>query len=66
MRKVDIIKALEESGKYIKVKINKAGEITGMLAAQDHPYHTPTNTGGRRYLGDTLDQTFMAWLAAWE
>lgn len=45
------IKKIEEGEKYCKVRINRDGEITGMLADEDYTYDTATNTGGRRFIG---------------
>lgn len=49
--KSSLIRAIEERGKYTKVRINKNGEITGMLESEDYRYHSASNTGGRRFIG---------------
>jgi fructose-1,6-bisphosphatase/sedoheptulose 1,7-bisphosphatase-like protein len=51
MRKAELIRRIEESGKYCKVRISTDGDVTGMLVDEDYRYHKATNTGGRRYIG---------------
>lgn len=58
MKKTQLIKKIEESGKYVKVKIAKNGEVSGMLAAENYRYRATTNTGGRRYIGNTNNINF--------
>lgn len=55
MKKTQLIKKIEESGKYVKVKIAKNGEVTGVLATENYRYRATTNTGGRRYIGNITD-----------
>jgi len=55
MKKTEMIEKIERGGKYVKVKIDKTGEITGMLADEDYSYQPGSNTGGRRFLGDFYD-----------
>jgi len=51
----EIINKIESKGQYCKVRIDKQGEITGMLVDEDYRYEPRTNTGGRRYLGHAND-----------
>jgi len=55
MNKSELIEKIEGNTNYRKVRIAADGEITGMLADQDHRYDPHTNTGGRRYLGNFND-----------
>ena len=57
MKKRELIEKIEESGKWVKVKISKGGEVTGMLADEDYLYNMATNTGGRRFIGWVDDLT---------
>ena len=60
MKKVKIIRAVEDGGKYCKVKISSNGEITGMLVEQDHRYCPQRNTGGRVLIGYDDDKFLLA------
>ena len=55
MTHTELIKKIESKGKYCKVRIDKNGEITGMLVDENYRYKPRTNTGGRRYLGHSND-----------
>jgi hypothetical protein len=59
MTKAKLIKSIEANGRYCKVRIDAAGQVTGMLSAEDHPYSERTNTGGRRYIGQYGDPDLM-------
>ena len=59
MSKAELTRAIEVSGRYIKVRIGADGQVTGMLAAEDYRYHKPSNTGGRRYIGQFSDPDLM-------
>ncbi|MFA5379710.1 MAG: hypothetical protein WC455_28385 [Dehalococcoidia bacterium] len=59
MNKAELIKAIEDAGRYCKVRINSKGEVTGMLANEEYRYHKPSNTGGRRYIGQFGDNDLM-------
>jgi hypothetical protein len=50
MTKKEQIAKIESDG-YIKVRIDKSGQITGYLPNQNYRYDSKTNTGGRRLLG---------------
>ena len=59
MSKAELTRAIEDAGRYCKVRIDSKGEVTGMLAAEDYRYHKPSNTGGRRYIGQYGDSDLM-------
>jgi hypothetical protein len=59
MRKAELTRVIEDHGRYCKVRIDSKGKITGMLAAEDYRYDTPSNTGGRRYIGQYGDPDLM-------
>lgn len=59
MTKAKLIKSIEAKGRYCKVRIDAAGQVTGMLSAEDYPYNKRTNTGGRRYIGQYGDPGLM-------
>ena len=60
MKKTDIIKKIESQGTYCKVKINKHGEITGMLTDENYRYDSNLNKGGRRFVGYANEQQTMS------
>ena len=52
-----LIEKIEADEKWIKVRIDARGEVTGMLADEDHWYDPRTNTGGRRFIGYSHELT---------
>ena len=59
MTKAELMRKIEDAGRYSKLLIDEDGEITGVLVDEDFPYQAATNTGGRRYIGQYGDETLM-------
>jgi hypothetical protein len=59
MTKAELMRKIEDAGRYSKLLIDEDGQITGMLVDEDFPYQIATNTGGRRYIGQYGDETLM-------
>jgi hypothetical protein len=51
MKKSELIKNIELNGKWVKVRIDTDGRVTGVLSEENYSYNKKTNTGGRRYIG---------------
>jgi hypothetical protein len=59
MKKKELINKIENAGKYCKVRIDRANNVTGMLVDEDYRYKPHTNTGGRRYIGNANDPDLL-------
>ena len=59
MTKAELMRKIEDAGRYSKLLIDEDGQITGVLVDEDFPYQPATNTGGRRYIGQYGDETLM-------
>lgn len=51
MTKVQLIKEIEDDGRYDRVRIDAKGNVTGHPVDEPDRYDAHTNTGGRRFIG---------------
>jgi hypothetical protein len=59
MTKAELMRKIEDAGRYSKLLIDEDSEISGMLVDEDFPYQPATNTDGCRYIGQYGDETLM-------
>lgn len=55
MTKKELIKVIEDDGRYYHVRIGSDDIVTGIPIGEPNHYHSATNTGGRRILGKATD-----------
>ena len=51
MTKVQLIREIEDDGRYDSVRIDSKGNVTGHPVGEPRRYSPSTNAGGRRFIG---------------
>lgn len=55
MTNASLIRRLESEGKYVRIRVDKAGHVTAGRADSPVRYCSATNSGGRVYVGHVSD-----------